>query len=475
MLVKSLLVSVLVSLFSFGFSQEKSAAIAKKDGFWGMIDASGNWVIPNQYTSIQNFNEAGLAKAKKGEFWGMIDKKGDWVIQPKFDRLKDFEEGYAMAEMDGDWVVIDAQGEVVLRQGDYKRIDFLHNGIILAYEKKAMKYINVATGQVIQTPEESKKLFPFSENLARFRTQEEKWGFVDTKGAFKIEPQFEDVNNFKDGKVKVKKDGLWGVIDTEGKWIIPAEFESIHNFSLQFRNGEPDLSKDETALAKQKGLWGIIDETGKWIVPAEYQKLKPLNNGIALATKNDVQGWVKDDGSWLSAPAGTEKCWSFFDDYAMIRKGGLMGFVNTKGEVVVEPKYEKAQDWSGPFGRVLLKDQWCYVDGSGKEYPITNGTKLFAFYDGLACVRINREFGYIDETGEVVIPATYTNVEDDFLNNKMGNAGLNMLKKSAWEVPNRVRNTFIIVRQLDKFGTIDRKGNVIIPVELEDLKAFYPF
>ena len=436
------------------------AAIAKKDGKYGMIDPKGNWVIAAIFDGIQEFDESGKALAKKGELWGLINKKGEWVLEPKYNRLREFEDGYAMAEIDGHWVVIDEKGGVVFDNSEYKRIDWLHSGILIGYAKKEMVYIDMRTGNKLNTPA-TKKLFPFSEGLARFNNGQ--WGYIDISGAFKIQAQFDDAEDFKDGKAKVKKAGLWGMIDKNGNWLIPAEFDDINSF------------KNGNAIARKGDKYGIIDENGKWILEPNYEKLTLFESGLALATKDAKQGYVKEDGSWMDLPSGVIKAYPFSDGYAMIKKESGVGYMNTSGEEVVKAQYTKAHDWYGPFGRVLKVDQWCFVDAGGKEHPISNGQKLYAFHSDLACFKADDKYGYVDKNGSVVIKAIYDNVEDEFLHNVTSGMGIGLLKKSSYEEPNRDRCGFIIVRVGDKFGTIDKTGKVIIPIELEDLKVFYPF
>lgn len=46
---------------------------------------------------------------------------------------------------------------------------------------------------------------------------------------------------------------------------------------------------------------------------------------------------------------------------------GKFGFLDVKGNLVVQPKYDMASDFNDGLGLVLLKDKWGFIDSTGKE------------------------------------------------------------------------------------------------------------
>jgi hypothetical protein len=47
-----------------------------------------------------------------------------------------------------------------------------------------------------------------------------KYGFINDKGKVVITPQYQEVGNFKEGLVYVKKNGKAGFVDKKGKVVI---------------------------------------------------------------------------------------------------------------------------------------------------------------------------------------------------------------------------------------------------------------
>jgi len=59
----------------------------------------------------------------------------------------------------------------------------------------------------------------YSEGLAPVQTQGGRWGFVNQKQEWVIQPRFEDAREFKDGRAAVRQNGKWGFINKRGEWL----------------------------------------------------------------------------------------------------------------------------------------------------------------------------------------------------------------------------------------------------------------
>ena len=90
-------------------------ASAIKDGKFGFIDKTGEWVIRPTYVMAGSFSN-GLAPAldEKSRKWGYINKEGAWVIKPQFSKAKDFSDGLAAVWKDFKWGYINVYGEYIV-------------------------------------------------------------------------------------------------------------------------------------------------------------------------------------------------------------------------------------------------------------------------------------------------------------------------------------------------------------------------
>lgn len=59
----------------------------------------------------------------------------------------------------------------------------------------------------------------YSEGLAPVQTGGGKWGFINERQEWTIQPRFEDARAFQAGRAAVKQNGKWGFINKRGEWL----------------------------------------------------------------------------------------------------------------------------------------------------------------------------------------------------------------------------------------------------------------
>ena len=58
----------------------------------------------------------------------------------------------------------------------------------------------------------------YSEGMAAVQAGNGKWGFVNERQQWVIEPRFEEVKAFQTGRAAVKQNSKWGFINKRGEW-----------------------------------------------------------------------------------------------------------------------------------------------------------------------------------------------------------------------------------------------------------------
>lgn len=201
------------------------------DGKSGFIDTSGKIVIPLQFDSTNGFHE-GLAYVKINEKYGFIDRTGKLVIDTQFDHVRDFQDGLSTVRVGKKRGVINRQGAYVL------------------------------------TPQHFPEFFSFSEGLAKFKGENNLYGYMDLTGKPVIQPRFSGARDFKDGLAKIKvKNNIWGYIDRTGKIVVQPQFNE-GNYQAHFYDGLISIKKGRLG---KNGIhtWkmGYLDRHGKYVWP----------------------------------------------------------------------------------------------------------------------------------------------------------------------------------------------------------------
>lgn len=325
-----------------------------------------------------------------------------------------------------------------------------------------------------------------------------KKGFIDQNGNEVIPLIYEEVEDMNaEGVVIAKKPGSTGFVylNSMGREIFPTD--PLRSHELCRGEGLYRVSKN--------GKYGFVDKTGKVIVPIihTFHKVGCVEDGFVTIygergegkigidrfgkkvhierNKNLDYGIVKKPedrgnpvakGALVNVRTG-EVLTAFKYSGARGFKDGLgtvsidnedgtslWGVLDTKGNEVVEVKYDGIWDFDGDTARFLKDGKVGYVDRSGKE--ITPNIYEFAgvFEDGLAIVEDAKgNTGMIDKTGRVAIPLKHAGLLPFYEDR----ARFISRRTNRWTPNQEFFGISHYANNVEKFGRgwgfIDRQGN----------------
>jgi hypothetical protein len=230
------------------------------------------------------------------------------------------------------------------------------------------------------------------------------WGYIDQAGKVIIKPQYHDAGSFSEGLAKVMaKNGKIGFIDVKGRMVIKPTFDDSNDFHdgmvKVFLGGD--------------GRFGYIDKKGSMVVPPRYEEqATDFSEGLAFVQgKGKKGGFIDKKGRYAIEPV-YDRGWPFSEGLAAVRSDGKWGYINKGGEFVIEPTFDRAWPFSEGLAAVSLDGQkWGFIDKSGKmriEPKIEGscGKMNLAFSDGLICVKMGDDEGFMDKQGNLVIDTT---------------------------------------------------------------------
>lgn len=212
----------------------------------------------------------------------------------------------------------------------------------------------------------------FTDSLAPVRDAKTlKWGYIDKKGNKVTEFKFEEAGSFKDSKAPVKLGGKWGFADKKGKWVIKNKFSGVGEF------------EDGLAIAvNEDGKWGFINQKGKWVIKPQYEELKLFSEKYAAAKKDGKWGFINKKGKWVIK--NTFASVGSFEDslaYAQEENGGKLGYINKNGDFVIKAKYLMASQFSNGIALIKTDSGFGYIDKKGNRITETNFVTATTFFD----------------------------------------------------------------------------------------------
>jgi len=222
-----------------------------------------------------------------------------------------------------------------------------------------------------------------------------------------LEPTFDYITHFADGMAAVRigdwDTGVHGIIDTEGNFVIPPVFEDIGN-RYQFYAEDPSIN---FFTVRQGGYWGLLDRNGNEIIPFEYNEISVFENS------NIVRLMI---GMWP------------YSTYSLIDINTLEEIAPMTYSFINMPQY----------GLMMVRESGTPIEDDYGNY-----------------IGIEGNSGFMDEAGQMVIPATFGSAMDFTF-------GMSVVSQaSGWDN--------------DTWGVIDTSGQEIIPLIYSDVRILSPY
>lgn len=260
----------------YGFSEDISPVVV--DGRCGMIDSSGNIIVPPKWESLSPMKNGRITARMNGK-WGFLDEKGKVVISLIYDFVQMFSEKYAFTVYNNQTVCINTDGEIVFNlssvNSEYSALPF-SEGHAIVYDHRKAKYGAVDYEGKIVLPMVYQYLSSCKSGLF-VACYDGKTKYIDRNGNSVINATHDNNGPFFGDYAWFSDDGLFGCIDKFGKVIIPARYDN----PIIFRDGLAEVKKD--------GKWGYINILGDIVIPIIYDSVNPFVDGKAIVMKdNDV-------------------------------------------------------------------------------------------------------------------------------------------------------------------------------------------
>lgn len=117
-------------------------------------------------------------------------------------------------------------------------------------------------------------------------------------------------------------------------------------------------------------------------------------------------GYVNEKGEMVIEPK-FDDAWNFHEGLAAVKVEWARGYINRDGAYVVEPKYQHAGPFRDGKARVMLDDVWEYIDRDGNQVgeatPIKMEDDSVAEESELIPTAKGKKFGFADKDGKFII------------------------------------------------------------------------
>ncbi len=473
----------------------------KENARWGYMDASGKTVVSPAYDHTWILLKV-LGRFKDKGKYGFINDKGEVVIPATYAYAADFANGYArinikdttVADVQYDgydlnylWTYTNAQG-IVFSQ-TFSHVEDFKDGVAAVKEdvgtETPTRYATVDNGQLVVQDRITKGVFDFNGHLLAPASDEAsgKLGMIDETENWVIQPSFDNLEPYHEGLAVARKNNQYGYIDLKGNWVysrvvlvnqyiyITSDFKPFTNglavaktgtdtyqyidkqghvaFKTRFKNAG-NFTRDGYAVVTVDAGTGLIDKQGNWVIKPNVN-IQSVANGIAIYYNEQGYSGARDIKTQKDIIPPTYSAIEQAGNLLRVRNAGATyGYINDRGDFVIQPQYDNA--WPFDNGRAIVntKDKYFYVDATGRNLGAVPddknpyGAQSYVY----AWTEDGGKFGF-SQGGKTVLPANY-----DYATSFEGNvARINMGAKTNEESYGYAGG---------QWGLIDAKGKAIL-------------
>lgn len=402
---------------------DQGNAIVFKDGKYGLINTKCEIVIPTKYDFLR-YVKGGVLYACSHGIIGLIDEDDDIIAPFIYDFIDEFpRNGLLSVCRGGKLGFINLLGEETIPA----IYDIIPDHFSISYEKNGRYYGKETT-------------IPTYKELVSYVPIYNKWHFTN-----EVVGPFIHNNNFREYGylIVIRKKNKWGIIDLNGSVTVPFEYDEIG-----------DLYNNFFIPVKAEGKWGFVNQYFNTIIPCIYDEAEQYGHlNCFKVKKNNYWAFIflQNDWHYRITEFKYHGITRISNDLSIVRKGSKYGIIDDNFQEIVPVLYDEIEDYLyNQKLKLKVGDKWgwAYFD---ENLHYTLSPFLYEefedFSDGLALVKKNGMYGFINENWDEVIPFVYEEAFP-FLD------GISSVKHN------------------EKWGVIDTNGDTLIPFEYEKLVNF---
>lgn len=254
----------------------------------------------------------------------------------------------------------------------------------------------------------------FAEGLARVKGANSLFGFINTKGDFVIQPIYKRVTSFHEGvALCVKENETIVAINPDGttRFKLGSEITKLSVFYeglAAFRNDNITRLDTTTLLYKSQGY---LDLNGKQVIPCSFVTGDIFREGFTSVIYNDerdslVHNLINHQGNFVSK-SSFDNAHVFSECLASVKVKTKWGFIDTTGRMVIQPQFDEAGYFENGFARYKIGNSWGFIDKKGNKVIREKFDGCSDFTNGIALVIVGEHYGYIKTDGSYLVEPSF--------------------------------------------------------------------
>jgi hypothetical protein len=319
-----------------------------------------------------------------------------------------------------------------------------------------------------------------------------KYGIEDINGTIIIEHKYDDISDLIKGQTinyyQIENNGKIGFLKENGDVLIPAKYE---------KNDSTDEFNDGRVYLKKNGIYYAIDETGTELWNIKAERIYRFNNDIGdliVINRGRYYGYIDRNGEERIECKYNDAYTFGSEGFALVNFRGNWGAIDTRGSYVIDPQFDSFRPASDcEFDRSIN----VLTPQKGKLYGILSPVlgkfncdckykKVKPLSTEFIKVKLDKKWGLVDVFDNEILQNVYDEI---FTSNELKKIFAKKGKK--WVISNfddpltvcyfadeyLLRGNFLMVKLKGQFYLHLNDGPKSMPIEnlldLADDRIFY--
>lgn len=333
---------------------EDNVLVAEKDGKYGLIDFNGNKILDINFEKIYAIKgiKNTLITEKDGKK-GLVNCSGQEVIENKYDEIKSLGEDTKkyIVKLDNKYGI-----ESIL-DCKYQDIKALNNSEIFCVKEEDKYKVIDENGKVIFN-EKFDNIETIKDNIIVYQYKD-KYCAYDVKNNKKLDKTYKELKYTTNNLFIAKLDDNYGIIDIDNNIKIKENYSNINYYDeldiyeLEEKDGNLNtilnskLEQITTGIVNEvnyeKSYIKIWTEEGYNYCRLNGETISSkdvlTNNNLFLSKQNNKYGFVDKNGNVVIDYIYDDAREQNEFGYISVKKDGLWGSINNKGNIICETKY----------------------------------------------------------------------------------------------------------------------------------------
>jgi len=348
----------------------------------GLINAENEVIAPAHYDWIgDTIKHVNLVCMKRGDMYGLIDINGARVLDPVSD------------------------SEIKFKTSSGKFVQFA----IVANNKEKSTYIIDQKGNKLEQLSDGCGIYDVLENhLIIVSKDEDSYDlYRHADGKITFVTSYEEVKSLFDDYYVVKKDDLRGIVDKSLNEILSCQFAWIDQL------GQSSLTSELVMFGDESGIFHGLFDIKKRDAIVRFDvyttsyfngiQNSPFMKPISIHLKGKTYISVQCRSGDVAMATSYEKIDDYHDGMAAFTESGKVGFINTFGNVQINPTFLNSEYFSGGVCPVQDEEGWFLIDKAGSQL-FSHRFELISSSDKkIFGAKFNEKWGVIDANGQWLI------------------------------------------------------------------------